>query len=181
MATAPPSTMTSGSEANTGTTHQQRLLPETVRLRPLPAPLVEEPSALLSVLKTPDGPVPCRRCLQDSQVGDELLLVSYDPFLGKSPYQCASPIFVHSNPACEPAAVQPSGGSVPEQLRKRLLSVRAYDGQHMLRGAEVVDGDRLPETCQRLLGDESSAEYCHVHYAAQGCFAVRIEKASLPN
>ncbi|KAI1422561.1 hypothetical protein F5Y12DRAFT_717257 [Xylaria sp. FL1777] len=177
MAAATTSTVMNGSEANVG----QKLLPETLRWRPLPAPLVEDKSSPLAILKATDGSAPCRRCLQDSQVGDEMLLLSYDPFLGSSPYQSASPIFVHSKPACELAAVQPSGGPVPEQLQKRLLSVRAYDGKHVLRDAEVVDGDRLPETCERLLGDGTPAEYCHVHFAAPGCFAVRIEKVSLPS
>ncbi|KAI0400277.1 hypothetical protein F4802DRAFT_602179 [Xylaria palmicola] len=157
----------------------QPLLPETLRWRPLPAPLVEHAPSALSVLRTPDQPVPCRRCLRDSRAGDEMLLLSYDPFLGDSPYRCASPIYVHAKPSCEPAALPTSGGAFAEQQRGRLLSVRAYDGGHMLRGAEVVAGDRLVETCQQLLGGGSAAEYCHVHYAEPGCFAVRVEKAPL--
>ncbi|KAI0539064.1 hypothetical protein GGR58DRAFT_263734 [Xylaria digitata] len=180
MHTTPTSIVTSGSVPTTVTT-RRRQLPETLRWRPLPTPLLEEAPSPLVVLKKPDGPVPCRRCLQDSQVGDEMLLLSYDPFLGDSPYRCASPIFVHSKPACKPAVVRSSGRFLPEQLQKRLLSVRAYDGKHMMHGAEVVDGDRLLETCERLLGDGTLAEYCHVHYAQPGCFAVRIEKSSLPN
>ncbi|RWA11265.1 hypothetical protein EKO27_g3840 [Xylaria grammica] len=181
MAVTSTSTVTIDSEASVATNYGQQL-PATLRWRPLPARLVEEevPSPL-AVLQTPDQPVPCRRCLQDSQVGDELLLLSYDPFLGDSPYRCASPIFVHSKPACEPAAVPASGGDIPEQLQKRLLAVRAYDGKHMMQGSEVVNGDSLLETCQRLLGDGTLAEYCHVHFATPGCFAVRIEKSSLPN
>ncbi|KAK5626156.1 hypothetical protein RRF57_001871 [Xylaria bambusicola] len=160
---------------------RQQSLPNTLRFRPLPAPLAEETPAPFAILGTPDQPVPCRRCLQDSQVGDEMLLLSYNPFLGQSPYQCASPIYLHSKPACADAAVQSSGGLVPEQLSKRLLSIRAYDGKHMMRGCEVVDGNQLLEACQRLLGDDISAEYCHVHFGGPGCFAVRIEKVSLPH
>ncbi|KAI1310738.1 hypothetical protein F5Y03DRAFT_392184 [Xylaria venustula] len=174
------STVASGSESILGAISQQQLLPETLRLRPLPTPLVgEKESHPFAILRTPDIPVPCRRCLQLSQVGDEMLLLSYDPFLGKSPYQCASPIFVHSKPACKLAAVPSSGGPVPEMLRHQVLSVRAYDAAHMMRGAEVVDGERLSEALGRLLGDAPETEYFHVHYGAPGCFAVRLDKVSL--
>ncbi|KAI1124571.1 hypothetical protein F5Y10DRAFT_28084 [Nemania abortiva] len=176
--TATTSILMNGSQPDVDTSHQQQVIPKTLRYRPLPAPLVEDPSCPLAILQTPDSPVPCRRCLQDSNVGDEMLLLSYDPFLGDSPYRCASPIFVHSKPACQLASFQ-EGALLPEQQRKRLLSVRAYDGRHMMRSAEVVDGDRLLEACQRMLSEETPAEYCHVHYGAQGCFAVRVEKASL--
>lgn len=42
---------------------------------------------------------PCRACLCDAEVGEELLLVSHDPFAGPSPYRCASPIFLHAGAA----------------------------------------------------------------------------------
>ncbi|KAI0198525.1 hypothetical protein F4808DRAFT_472660 [Astrocystis sublimbata] len=157
---------------------QQQQTPGRLRWRPMPAPYAEDRSTPFAVVQTPDTPVPCRRCLQDSQIGEEMLLISYDPFLGDSPYRCASPIFVHSK-ACEPATFPSSGGELPEQLRKRVLSVRAYDAKHMMQACDVVDGDRLLETCQSMLADNNSAEYCHVHFARPGCFAVRIEKASL--
>ncbi|KAI0518124.1 hypothetical protein F5B22DRAFT_654440 [Xylaria bambusicola] len=173
--------MTGDSESSLSAYQRQQTLPETLRFRPLPAPLAEETTTPFATLQIPDQPVPCRRCLQDSRVGDEMLLLSYNPFLGKSPYQCASPIYVHSKPACADAAVQLSGGPIPEQLSKRLLSIRAYDSKHMMRGNEVVDGNQLLEACQRLLGDDASAEYCHVHFGGPGCFAVRIEKVSQPS
>ncbi|RYC64279.1 hypothetical protein CHU98_g1922 [Xylaria longipes] len=176
MATA---TTLSSSKLSTNSAHYQQVIPETLRWRPMPAPYVEDRSTPFAVVKTPDIPVPCRRCLQDSQVGEEMLLISYDPFLGDSPYRGASPIFVHSKP-CEPAVFPASGGFLPEQQRKRVLAVHAYDAKHMMQGCDIVNGDRLLETCQKLLGDDTSAEYCHVHYAQSGCFAVRVEKASLP-
>ncbi|KAI0553905.1 hypothetical protein F4679DRAFT_580075 [Xylaria curta] len=170
---------TSSNSKVTMETLAQKLIPETLRWRPMPAPYHEDRSTPFAAVKTPDIPVPCRRCMKDSQVGEEMLLISYDPFLGDSPYRSASPIFVHSKP-CEPAVFPASGGYLPEQQRTRLLSVRSFDAKHMLQGSEIVDGDRLLETCQKLLGSDTSAEYCHVHYAQSGCFAVGVEKAALP-
>jgi hypothetical protein len=114
---------------------------------------------------------PCRRCLQDAEAGEAMLLVSYDPFLGDSPYRGAGPIFVHARD-CDP---YPGGNGVPDQLRRRLLSLRAYDDGHMLTGAEVVDGSRLEETVAVLFSDDHAA-YIHVHNAKPGCFAARIDR-----
>ncbi|KAI1366902.1 hypothetical protein F5Y08DRAFT_337154 [Xylaria arbuscula] len=113
MSTITYMTTPSDLERTPSTPQRQQLLPDTLRFRPLPAPVPEETPSSFAVLQIPDQPVPCRRCLQDSTVGDEMLLLSYDPFLGKSPYQCASPIYLHSKPACEYAAVQASGGRCP--------------------------------------------------------------------
>ncbi|KAI1189696.1 hypothetical protein F5B17DRAFT_173092 [Nemania serpens] len=170
------STMANSSQQNVDATQQKRI-PETLRWRPMPAPKVDDDrSSPLVVVETPDTPAPCRRCLLDSKVGDQMLLISYDPFLGDSPYRCASPIYLHSKPSCKLAAFGASGGFLPEQQRSRLLSVRAYDAKHMLQAAEVVDGNRVLETLEGMLGEGAPAEYCHVHYAAHGCFAVRVER-----
>jgi hypothetical protein len=50
--------------------------------------------------------------------------------------------------------------------------VRAYDEDHMLVDADVIEGASLDEAAQRLLRD---ASYLHVHNARPGCFAARIE------
>ncbi len=62
---------------------------------------------------------PCRQCLRDAEVGEELVLVSHDPFDQDSPYRSASPIFLHLEP-CEGAV--PSA-ELPSQLTGRQLSV----------------------------------------------------------
>ena len=104
-----------------------------------------------------------------------MMLISYDPFKGISPYSCRSPIYLHHDPPCE----QFDGAAadvLPEQQRKRpQLSVRAYDKDHMLVGYDVVNGQRLIETCEGLLSG-NGAEYVHIHYAGPGCFAVRVNK-----
>ena len=101
-----------------------------------------------------------------------MLLVSYNPFLGDSPYSGEGPIFVHARDCTR----FPGSDQVPDQLSRRLLSVRAYDGEHMLTGAEVIDGSRLEEVVD-VLFDDSRAEYIHVHNAKPGCFAARIDRA----
>ena len=65
---------------------------------------------------------------------------------------------------------------VPEQLRKRMLAVRSFDRNGMMVKCELVDGPILEGAIDRLLADPS-AEYLHVHFAAPGCYAARIERA----
>ncbi len=102
-----------------------------------------------------------------------MLLTPYDPFLGDSPYRQPGPIFVHLNPTC--GAYKPDG-ALPEQLRRRLLSVRSFGKDHCMVDADVVQGDQLVGLAERMLRD-GAAEYIHVHNARPGCFAARIERS----
>jgi hypothetical protein len=138
-----------------------------MRVIPLPAPLTDDPGAVRVVADEPNS-YPCRRCLQDAEEGEPMLLLGYDPFLGASPYAGPGPIYVHERD-CEPF----EGGGIPSQLTRRLLSVRAYDEHHMLVDADVIDGTSLEDAAQRLL---EGAAYLHVHNARPGCFAARIDR-----
>ncbi len=68
------------------------------------------------------------------------------------------------------------GLTSPDQLRRRRLSVRSFDAEHLLVGAELTDGDAVAEVARRMFAD-SRVTYLHVHNAAPGCFAVRMERA----
>ena len=67
---------------------------------------------------------------------------------------------------------------VPDLLRTRLLSVRAYDANDMMVEADVVDGLDLENLLQRFL-DNVAVSYVHVHFARPGCFACRVDRALL--
>ena len=115
---------------------------------------------------------PCRRCMTDALPGERLLLLEYDPFHVRSPYTGHGPIFVHAD-GCEPFRFE---GRIPVQLRRRLLAVRAYDRDAMMRDCGVVEGGDLDGALTRLL-DDPDAAYVHVHYAKAGCFACRVDRA----
>jgi hypothetical protein len=66
--------------------------------------------------------------------------------------------------------------AVPEQLRKRSLAVRAFDQDGMMLGWELTEGDKLESVIERLLAVPRAA-YLHVHFAAPGCYAARVERA----
>ncbi len=118
---------------------------------------------------------PCRACLRDAEVGEELLLVSHDPFVTDSPYRSASPIFIHSAP-CDPEPGAPSP-TLPTQLTLRQLSVRAFDDDAMMTDAAVIDGTELDVTLRTMFADDAVTTV-HVHNAVRGCWATNVVRAS---
>ena len=104
-------------------------------------------------------------------------LLSYDPWLGDGPYRQSGPIFVHEEPKCEKAEF-PVGSLLPEQQRTRLLSLRAFNGDHMMVGFDTVNGENLIERAEEFFkqGGDGYADYVNVHYSGPGCFAVRIDR-----
>ena len=114
---------------------------------------------------------PCRQCLRDAEIGEEMILVSYDPFEQASPYRSASPISLHRS-SCSPF----DADDLPEQLTGRNLSVRAFDGTAMMQDGVVIDGRDLQTTIDALFANPA-VEYLHVHNAGRGCWAAKVRRA----
>jgi hypothetical protein len=114
---------------------------------------------------------PCRVSLTDSRAGDELLLVNYEHHAVASPYRMRFAIYVRRGEETYDAVDQ-----VPEQLRKRMLAVRAFDADGMMVAWELVDGRQLVALIERLFADPRAA-YLHVHFAAPGCYAAQVVRA----
>jgi hypothetical protein len=114
---------------------------------------------------------PCRISLTDSRPGDELLLVNYEHHQVSSPYRMRFAVYVRRGEARYDKVDQ-----IPEQLRSRTLAVRAFDADAMLLGWELIDGQALEGAIERLFADPRAA-YLHVHYAAPGCYAARVDRA----
>jgi hypothetical protein len=114
---------------------------------------------------------PCRVSLTDSRPGDELLLVNYEHHPVSSPYRMRFAVYVRKGEETYDAIAE-----VPEQLRIRTLAVRAFDADAMMVGWELIDGRQLEAAVERLFADPRAA-YLHVHYAAPGCYAARIDRA----
>ncbi|MBN8928158.1 MAG: hypothetical protein BGO51_09125 [Rhodospirillales bacterium 69-11] len=138
------------------------------------APLFDLSDAALAaqgaVRRIADGAYPCRISLTDSQPGDELLLLNYEHHAVASPYRMRFAIYVRRGETQYDAADE-----VPEQLRTRDLAVRAFDAEGMMVGRELTPGTSLEGSIARLFAD-SRAAYLHVHYAAPGCYAARIDR-----
>jgi hypothetical protein len=113
---------------------------------------------------------PCRISLTDSRAGDELILVNYEHHPVTSPYRMRFAVYVRAGEETYDAVDQ-----VPEQLRCRVLAVRAFDSSAMMVGWELVDGRELESAIERGFADPRAA-YLHVHYAAPGCYAAKVER-----
>jgi hypothetical protein len=118
------------------------------------------------------GAYPCRITLEDADPGEQMLLLNYAHHSAQTPYASSGPIFVRRNARRTRVVVN----EVPDQQRRRLLSVRAYDANGRMTDAEVTDGTELESLITRFLGDRT-VEYLHVHNARRGCYACRVDRA----
>jgi hypothetical protein len=114
---------------------------------------------------------PCRVSLTDSEPGDELILVNYEHHPVDSPYRMRFAIYVRDGEKRFDAVDE-----VPEQLRIRTLAVRAFDASAMMAGWELVEGRDLGAAIERRFADPRAA-YLHIHFAAAGCYAARVDRA----
>ena len=114
---------------------------------------------------------PCRVSLQDADVGETVLLMNYEHQPAPTPYRSSHAIFVRE----WASQAVPERNEVPEMLRQRLLSVRAFDDAGMMTDADVIEGVRLESMIERMLASESTA-YLHIHNAKLGCYAARVDR-----
>jgi Protein of unknown function (DUF1203) len=114
---------------------------------------------------------PCRISLTDAAVGDAVILVNFEHLAVASPYRSRHAIYVRSGEQQFDAL-----DTVPDMLRRRLLSLRGFDGDGMMTAADVVEGRDLEPAIARLLADPRT-NYLHAHIARPGCYAARIERA----
>ena len=129
-----------------------------------------ELAAHQAVRQTANGPAPCRVSLTDAAPGDEVILVNYEHHAVASPYRMRFAIFVRKGEETFDAV-----DVVPEQLRKRTLAVRAFDATGMMKGRELVEGADLEAAIARQFANPQ-ADYLHVHFAAPGCYAARVDR-----
>jgi hypothetical protein len=115
--------------------------------------------------------VPCRISLTDAEPGESVILVNYEHQRAETPYRASHAIYVRAGEVTYDAV-----DAVPDQLRRRMLSLRAFDEKGMIVGAELVDGRKLEDGIATLLAEKRAA-YLHAHFAKFGCYAARIERA----
>ena len=109
--------------------------------------------------------------LRDATPGEALLLVNYEHQAADTPYRSSHAVYVR-----EGATEAWSGDHVPEVMRRRLLSLRAFSADCMMLDADVVEGSAAEGLIERQLANPDVA-YLHAHYARPGCYAARIDRA----
>ncbi len=115
---------------------------------------------------------PDRIEMRHARPGESVLLLNHVSQPAASPYRASHAIYVREGASETYDRVN----EVPEVMRPRLLSVRAFDTQGMIVDADVVEGADLEGLIARLLAN-AAATHLHVHNAKRGCYAGRVERA----
>lgn len=121
---------------------------------------------------TPGSRLPDRIELRDAEPGETLLLLNHEHQPATTPYRATHAIFVREGAT----AAYAREGEIPEAMRSRMLSLRAFDAAHWMVDAELVDGREAEAAISRLFAQPVVA-YIQAHYATRGCYAARIERA----
>ena len=114
---------------------------------------------------------PCRVSLQDAEIGERVILLPFAHQPVDSPYRSSGPIFVRES--AKEAVLSPN--EIPEVVRNRLLSVRAYDDDGMMLDAAVTPGSQLELRVESFFAN-ARVSYLHLHNAGAGCYSCRVDR-----
>lgn len=115
---------------------------------------------------------PDRIELRDAEPGETLILVNYLHQSAENPYRASHAIFVLEGAAAAYDRID----EIPEGMRVRQISLRAFDTGDLMVDADIVDGRETEHVIERFFSDPRVA-YLHAHYAKRGCYAARIDRA----
>jgi hypothetical protein len=115
---------------------------------------------------------PDRIAVTDAEPGETLLLVNYCHQPADNPYRASHAIFIREDAIETYDAVD----RIPEAMRVRPLSLRAFDGNDRMVDADLVDGQEAEGLIDRFFANPD-VRYIHAHYARRGCYAARIDRA----
>lgn len=115
---------------------------------------------------------PDRVELREVPIGETVLLLNHVSHDADTPYRASHAIFVREGVSERYDRV----GEVPEVLRRRLLSLRAFDAEGMMVDADIVEGSAIEGLIERLFANPDT-DRIHAHYAKRGCYAAVIRRA----
>jgi hypothetical protein len=116
--------------------------------------------------------LPDRIEVRDALPGESVLLVNFEHQPADTPYRASHAIFVREG-ATE---AYDRTDEIPEAMRSRMLSLRAFDRPHLMVDAALVDGRDAEAAIARLFAN-AGVDYLQAHYATRGCYAARVERA----
>jgi Protein of unknown function (DUF1203) len=115
---------------------------------------------------------PDRIQLRDLAIGETALLLNFEHQSAPTPYRASHAIFIAEGAKNAAHFVN----ETPQVMQRRMLSVRAFDVDHCMIDADLVDGLQLEAQIQKFF-DQQNIAYLHVHYAKRGCFAGLVRRA----
>ena len=114
---------------------------------------------------------PCRVSLEDARPGETVFLLHFTHQDAATPFRASHAIYVREGVA----AARPDPDEVPDMIRRRIISLRAFDAAGMMVAADVADGEDVAAGIEALFSDPVT-DYIHLHFAKQGCFAARVDR-----
>ncbi|MEK0412679.1 MAG: hypothetical protein RL070_167 [Bacteroidota bacterium] len=115
---------------------------------------------------------PCRVSLEDAEIGEEVILLPYQHHKTNSPYQSSGPIFVRKIAKSSIYEIN----EIPKMFNHRLLSLRGYDKNAIMKDASVIEGNNLKEQIFKIF-ENNDIQYIHIHNARPGCYNCLVERA----
>ena len=114
---------------------------------------------------------PDRVEVRDAEPGETVILLNYLHQPANNAYRASHAIFVREGAK----TAYDRTNEIPEALRLRQVSLRAFDVDHLMVDADLVNGDTIEAVIDRLFTDPHVA-YIQAHYAKRGCYAARIDR-----
>ena len=116
---------------------------------------------------------PDRIELRDAEPGEHVLLLNHEYLaIEGSPYRGRHAIYVREGAVQRYDRVN----EVPDSIRRRLMSLRAFDAQGFMTDADVAEGSVLEPLIERMLA-RPEVRFIQAHNARRGCYAATIERA----
>jgi len=112
---------------------------------------------------------PCRVTLEDAEPGESLILFNHVSHDVPNPFRSAYAIYVRESAAEAACYVD----ETPPVFEGRVLGLRGFDGDGLLRGALLALPGEADAKIRAML-DRPEIETIHAHNAAAGCFAAKI-------
>lgn len=113
---------------------------------------------------------PCRVSLTDAGEGETLILLHHVSNDAATPFRSAYAIYVRENVAAAEFV-----DTTPPVFEGRPLGLRGFDADGNLRDARLALSGQADAGIRDLLANDDIA-YIHVHNAAHGCFAAKVER-----
>jgi hypothetical protein len=115
---------------------------------------------------------PCRISLQDTPIGEGVVLLPYQHHKTSSPYRASGPIFIRQNAQNVFFEIN----EIPKMFAHRLLSLRGFDVNGMMLEATVTEGVNLRAALQNIF-ENLEISYIHIHNAKPGCYNCLVVRA----
>lgn len=112
---------------------------------------------------------PDRIGLRDLEIGETAILLNFEHQPEGTFYRASHAIFIGEKDTKKADLVD----ELPEVIKCRPISLRAFDDNGDMVDADLADGGELKPLIDRFFANPD-VEYLHAHYAKRGCYAARI-------